>query len=193
MTRRFRNRFSPRHDDDAALDALLAGTWEDGATAIARVLDLEAGKAALLAALGRQEPPGPGTGQGSVREQIDALLATVTAETRSNGGAAHSAITANLYAARQFLIQLRAGLAGRTLAKDSALDLAAGLDHALEEACRTLRRLPPGPGGAGDQETEDLAELIGGIRQQLPALSRKIEQLFDEAGDPAPPVPVPTR
>ena len=160
MTRRFRNRFSPRRDDDAALDALLAGTWEDGATAMARVLDLEAGKAALLAALGRQEPSGPGAGQGSVREQIDALLAAVTAETRSNGGAAHSAITANLYAARQFLIQLRAGLARRTLAKGSALDL---------------------------------AELIGGIRQQLPALSRKIEQLFDEADDPALPIPVPTR
>ena len=193
MTRRFRDLFSPRDDDDAALDALLAGAWEDGAAAVAGVLDLESGKAALAAALGRQEPPGRAAGQGGVREEIDALLARVSAELGTNAGAAHSAITSNLYACRQFLIQLRAGLAGRTLTKAGALELTGGLGHTLEEARRTLRTLPPGPGGATGQEAEELAELICGIQQQLPALERKIERLFDEAGDPAPPVPVPSR
>jgi hypothetical protein len=192
MTRRFRDLFSPREDDDAALDALLAGAWEDGAAAVARMLDLEGGKAALTAALGRPESPGSAAGQGGVREEIDALLAAVTAEI-STAGAAHSAITANLYASRQFLIQMRAGLAGRTLTKAGALDLTGSLGHALEEAGRTLRHLPAGPGGAGDQEAGDLLELIRSIRQQLPALERKIRRLFDEAGEPAPPVPVPTR
>jgi hypothetical protein len=188
MIRRFRDRHS--HDDDAALDALLAGAWEDGVAAVARVFDFQAGKAALTAALSRQEPPV--TGPGSVRQEIDALLASVTAEMSTNTGAAHSAIMANLYASRQFLIQLRAGLSGRTLGKAGALQLTGSLEHTLEEARRTLRNLPPGRGGAGDQETEDLAELIDGIRQQLPELSRRIERLFDEAGDPAP-VPVPSR
>ncbi len=193
MTRRFRDLFSPRNDDDAALDALLAEAWEDGAAAVAGVLDLESGKAALAAALGRQESPGRAAGQGGVREAIDALLAGVSAELSTNAGAAHSAITSNLYACRQFLIQLRAGLAGRTLSKAGALELTGSLGHTLKEACRTLQTLPPGPGGATRQEAEELVELISGIRQQLPALERKIERLFDEAGDPAPPVPVPSR
>jgi hypothetical protein len=38
-----------RRDDCAAVDALLAETWEDGAAATARALDLQAGAAALLA------------------------------------------------------------------------------------------------------------------------------------------------
>lgn len=48
-----RNRNAARRSrmiDDAALDALLAGAWDDGVTAAARVLDLEAGSAALMAA-----------------------------------------------------------------------------------------------------------------------------------------------
>ncbi len=190
MTRRFRDRLSHSHDDDAALDALLAGAWEDGTAAVARVFDLQAGKAALTAALSRQEPPDAGSG--GARQEIDSLLARVTAEISTNAGAAHSAITANLYASRQFLIQLRAGLAGRTLGKADALHLVGSLEHTFEEARRTLRNLPPGRGGAGDKETEDLAELIDDIRQQLPGLSRRIERLFDEAGDPSP-VPVPSR
>jgi len=34
--------------DDAQLDALLAGAWDDGAAVLATVLDLEAGQVALL-------------------------------------------------------------------------------------------------------------------------------------------------
>ena len=193
MTRRFRDWFSLRDDGDAALDALLTQAWDDGTAAVARALDLEAGKAALAAALARREPPGHVAGPGGVREEIDALLAWVTAEINSDAGAARSAIMANLHASRQFLIQLRAGLAGRSLAKADALHLTGSMDHTLEEANRTLRRLPPGHGAAGSQEALDLTELIAGIRQQLPALTRKIERLYDEAGDPAPPVPVPSR
>ena len=36
----------PHGDDDAALDSLLAGMWEDGAGAVAKVLDIESGKTA---------------------------------------------------------------------------------------------------------------------------------------------------
>ncbi len=79
------------------------------------------------------------------------------------------------------------------LVSDEGAELTGSLGHTLEEACRTLRTLPPGPAGATGQEAEELVELIYGIRQQLPALEGKIERLFDEAGDPAPPVPVPSR
>lgn len=191
MTRRFRDWLSPRDDGDAALDALLAETWEDGAAAVAKVLDLQAGKAALIATRDRQETPG--SAAGGVRDEIDTLLARVTAEINAGGGPARSAITANLYAARGFLIQLRAGLASRGLAKADALQLTGSVEHALEEAHRTLRYLPPASGEAGAQEAEDLGELVSGIRQQLPELARKIERLFDEAGDSAPLIPAPSR
>lgn len=160
-----------------------------------RVLDIDSGKAALAAAIGRQEPPGtPGTaGEGGVRETVDALLATVSAQIGPDTGAAHSAIAANLHACRQFLIQLRAGLTARTLTKAGAFDLTASLGHSLEEADRTLQHLPPGPGGPADQEARDVLGLTGSIRQQLPALEHQIERLFDDAADPAPPVPAPAR
>jgi hypothetical protein len=44
-----------RRDDCAALDALLAETWEDGAAAAVRALDLQAGTAALLATCRRRQ------------------------------------------------------------------------------------------------------------------------------------------
>jgi hypothetical protein len=48
-----------RGDGDARLDALLAGTWDAAAEAAGKVLDIQAGKEALLATRGRQQPSGP--------------------------------------------------------------------------------------------------------------------------------------
>jgi hypothetical protein len=45
-------------DDDARLDALLAGTWNAAAEAAGKVLDIQAGKEALMAGCGQQQPPG---------------------------------------------------------------------------------------------------------------------------------------
>lgn len=193
MTRRFRDLFNSRDDgDDAALDALLAETWEDGVTAIASVLDVDGGKAALTAAPGRAEPPGT-AGEAGVRELADTLLAIVTAEIGTDTGPAHSAISANLHACRQFLIQLRAGLAGRTLTKTAALDLTASLAHSLDEADRTVQHLPRGPGGQRSNEIYAVLGLIGEVQGLLPPLERGIKRLFDDASDPAPPIPAPTR
>jgi hypothetical protein len=58
MNRRSRGWLSPRDDNDAELDALLAGAWEDGAAAAGKVLGLQAGKAALLATCGQQQAAG---------------------------------------------------------------------------------------------------------------------------------------
>jgi hypothetical protein len=49
----------PRDDSGAELDAALAGAWEGGVAAAGKVLDLDAGKAALLAVCG--QPPDAGT------------------------------------------------------------------------------------------------------------------------------------
>jgi hypothetical protein len=57
MTWRLRGRRSPG-DDDARLDTLLAGTWNAAAEATGKVLDIQAGKEALLATCGQQQPPG---------------------------------------------------------------------------------------------------------------------------------------
>jgi hypothetical protein len=58
MNRRSRGWLSPRDDHGADLDALLAEAWDDGAAAARQVLDLQAGKAALLAACGQQQAVG---------------------------------------------------------------------------------------------------------------------------------------
>jgi len=50
MTRGTRGRRSARRRDDAELDALLTQAWDDGVAALARTLDTEAGRAALLTA-----------------------------------------------------------------------------------------------------------------------------------------------
>jgi hypothetical protein len=57
MTWRLRGWRSPG-DDDARLDSLLAGTWNAAAEATGKVLDIQAGKEALLATCGQQEPSG---------------------------------------------------------------------------------------------------------------------------------------
>jgi hypothetical protein len=57
MTWRLRGRRSPG-DDDTRLDTLLAGTWNAAAEATGKVLDIQAGKEALLATCGQQQPPG---------------------------------------------------------------------------------------------------------------------------------------
>jgi len=195
VTRRFRDWLSPRGDDDAELDALLAETWEDGAATLAKVLDIEAGKATLLAARDRQETTAPSAGQApalaAVHEDIDTLLAEVTAEMNSGAGPVHSAMTAYLFASRRSLIQLRTGLTSRSVTKDQARHLVGSIEHALDEADRDLRRLPPAAGGPDTPEARQLRELVSGIRRRLPALANKIARLFDEADDTAR-VPVPS-
>jgi hypothetical protein len=192
MSKRFRGWLSSR-DDDAELDALLAGAWEDGVAALADVLDLDAGKAALAAARDRLEKRGAAGEQGAaadgVREDLDVLLARINAEINVSDSPARSAVMADLFAARQFLIQLRAGLTKRRLAKEEALQLADSIEHALKEACHTLRHLPAALGGAPAQEAVNLLERISVVQQQIPALAGKIRRLYADAGDPEPLVP----
>jgi hypothetical protein len=200
MSRGLWDRFGAHGDDgDAELDALLADTWADAAAAVAKVVDIEAGKAALLSTVHRQETSDPARHHGSensdalaaVCEEVDSLLAVITAESRINMGPAHTTVMPYLQTARARLNQLRAGLRRRSLGRRGALQLTSNVEHALGQAGRTLAALPPGALPAGDPEAADLAGLISDLRQRLPALNRQIERLFDETGDAAPRVPVP--
>jgi hypothetical protein len=195
MSRWLPDWLGPRDDGDSELDALLGSAWEDGAAAIATMLDLEAGKAALLA--GRHRPPAgpagpvPGRDSGAVAavcDETDALLALVTAECEPGRSPAHTAVMAHMFAAREFLVQLRAGLAARTVTRAQARHLTGGVEHALQTAAGIF-------GGAphlmASLEGVQLLGLIGVLRGQLAHLAGEVERLFDEAGDAAPRVPAP--
>jgi hypothetical protein len=197
MTRRGRKFRGSGGPDDGELDALLAGMWEGGIRAVAGTLDLEAGKAALLASArpAGGDLPGAGAGAGALGAVLagaDALLAAITGEMPAAGagaGPAHGLVTTFLVTARELMIQLRTGLAARTMSRDDARLVIARLDHALKEAGRTTGRLP---GPAAGAEAAELGWRLAGWRTQLAELAVRVDRLFDEAGNPAG-VPAPAR
>jgi hypothetical protein len=177
--------------DDAEFDALLSAAWEETAAVVAKTRDLQAGREALLATARRENADDPadqsGGALGAALAQADAMLTAITAHLEPDQGPAHSHVMVFLYASRQFLLQVRAGLAGRSLSRGSARQHLRGLDHALTEAGRTLMALPAGP--VTDDERYELGALVAGLRAQIPELADRIERLFDDAGHTAVPVP----
>jgi hypothetical protein len=184
----------PGGPDDGDLDDLLAGMWEGGIRAVAGSLDLEAGKAALMASASPADGDLPAAGAGAlgaVLAAADALLAAITGEMPAGTatGPAHGLITTFLVTARELMIQLRTGLAARSMSQDDARMVIARLDHALKEAGLTAGRLP---GPAAGPEAAGLAWLLADWRTQLAGLAARVDRLFDEAGNPAG-VPAPAR
>jgi hypothetical protein len=192
MTRGTWGRGGASRRDDAEMDAMLAEAWEAGAAALARTLDLEAGRATLmtLAQQGADSKPAGGA-LAVVLAQADAMLALIRTHAQPDYGPAHSHLAAFLFASLQHLRQLRSGLAARSLSKDGAWQLLAGLDHALQEAGRTLSALPPG--AVTEEETAEVGGLLTAMNLQLPAMARRIERLFDDADHLSAGVPAPTR
>jgi hypothetical protein len=189
---RFRGAGGP---DDGDLDALLSDMWEGGIRAVAGSLDLEAGKAALLASAraGAGELPAAGAGAlGAVLAGADALLAAIAGEMPAGAaaGPAHGLVTTFLVTARELMIQLRTGLAARAMSREDARLVIARLDHALKEAGLTTGRLP---GPAAGPEAAELGWQLAGWRTQLSELAARVDRLFDEAGNPASGVPAPAR
>jgi hypothetical protein len=191
----FRGRHGRGGPDDGDLDALLSDMWDGGIRAVAGTLDLEAGKAALLAsgspADGELPAAGPGA-LGAVLAEADVLLAAITGQLPAGTGAgpAHGLVTTFLVTARELMIQLRTGLAARALSRDDARLVIARLDHALKEAGLTVGRLP---GPAAGPDSAELAWQLAGWRTQLADLAGQVDRLFDEAGNPASGVPAPAR
>jgi hypothetical protein len=193
IRRIFRGRRGSDGPDDAGLDALLAGMWEGGVRATAGTLDLEAGKAALLASASRSDGAQSATGASAlaaVLASADELLAAITAEMPAEAGPAHSLVTTFLVTARELMIQLRTGLAARAMTKGEARLVIARLDHALKEAGQTAGRLP---GPAAGTEAAQLSWQLAGWRTQLAGLAGRIDRLFDEAGNVTDGVPAPAR
>ena len=117
------------------------------------------------------------------------MLAVISAHAAPGERAVHAHVIACLLTSRQFLIQLRAGLAGRTLNRDGAGQLCASLEHALTEAGRIVAALPPD--AATEDERTELSGLLAGWRRELRELAGRIERLFDDAGRMSAGVPAP--
>jgi hypothetical protein len=195
MTRRGRKFRRSGGPGDGDLDALLSGMWEGGIRAVAGTLDLEAGKAALLASASRTdgELPAAGAGAlGAVLAGADVLLAAITGEmpAGASAGPAHGLVTTFLVTARELMIQLRTGLAARAMSREDARLVIARLDHALKEAGLTTGRLP---GPAAGVEAAELGWRLAGWRTQLAELAVRVDRLFDEAGNLSGGVPAPAR
>lgn len=140
----------------------------------------------------RRREPGPLVGNQRLQEvcdQIDTLDACLDALIR----AARSAPLAGgafVEAARPVLMQLRLGLAGRTLPREQAERILDLVRHNLEQADRILR----------DQQASSLdqairgklgsqAEFGGPVAGQLRLLGEMIARLYDDAGYAASLVP----
>ncbi|MEV4753423.1 hypothetical protein AB0K21_44370 [Streptosporangium sp. NPDC049248] len=120
-------------------------------------------------------------------EMIDALLAAVSKI--GEGPVLHSSY---LRMARQYLMQLRLGLAGRRLTAPQAFGLISTVNHDLREADRALRL------HHGLSLEQALHERIGELREintdlshQMEILDDKVMRLFNEADEPASLTPTP--
>ncbi len=192
--------------DDAELDELLATATDGMLAKLEAGFDRQAGLADIYARLERAgqpqpAPPAPVTRRREpgpiadnqrlqeVCDRIDTLDACLDALIR----AAQSAPLAGgafVEAARPVLMQLRLGLAGRTLPREQAERILDLVRHNLEQADRILR----------DQQASSLdqairgklgspAEFGGPVAGQLRLLGEMIARLYDDAGYAASLVP----
>jgi hypothetical protein len=173
----------------------------DIAAILAEVLDDDAGLARIYALHGQQAPQNasetaPAEDDGDENGQVQvvcdriAMLESTLAQAARPGG---PSMEAGIYlgAARQFLFELRSGLAGRSLVAEDAFRLLSTVRHDLQQADITLRgeqRLPlarPVLTRLGE-----LRELTQELAGQLDVLTDQVMRLFGHSQDPAA-VPVP--
>ena len=198
MSRQRRRTGATRITDDQ-VDARVGRARADIAAILGNVLDDEAGLAQIYAMHGREAPParpGPAGASddegGQVQAVCDriAMLETALAQAASPD-APSSRARMYLSMGRQFLFELRSGLAGRNLAAEDAFRLLGSVRHDLREADSTLRQelqLPL----AKNLLTRigELRELTADLAVQLDSLDEQVMKLFGYTDDPAV-VPVP--
>ena len=170
----------------------------DIAAILGNVLDDEAGLARIYATHGREVPtaPGPaGTGDdegGQVQVVCDriAMLESALAQAASPDGPSSRA-RMYLSMGRQFLFELRSGLASRYLAAEDAFRLLGNVHHDLREADSTLRQEQQLPLARNLlTQIDELRELTSDLASQLDCLDEQVMKLFGYTDDPAV-VPVP--
>jgi hypothetical protein len=183
---------------DDQVNARVARARSDIAVILGNVLDDEAGLARIYAVHGRQVPAGPGPAGagddegGQVQAVCDriAMLESALAQAASPD-APSSQARMYLSMGRQFLFELRSGLASRNLAAEDAFRLLSNVRHDLHEADSTLRqeqRLPLG--STLLTRIGELRELTSDLAGQLDSLGDQVMKLFGYTDDPAV-VPVP--
>jgi hypothetical protein len=175
MSRKWRDWRGTRGPSDEELDELLASTWEVGGRVVARVLDLEAGKAALLA--GEPWHAGAGGALGVALLEIDELAARITARLAEG---VPSLLGAPLHITQLMLVQLRGGLAGRSLGRPEAEQLLARADHALDQGEWSMRHQGP---LATSPAAVEAGELLADLRAAVQRLGGQVEWLFDDADE----------
>jgi hypothetical protein len=183
--------------DDAELDALLATAMDGMLGKLEAGFDPGAGLADVYARAGAdplaaarapapaRRRPGPAATSRRLQEAcdqidtLDAFLAAITRSTRNDPFAG----AAFVEAARPVLLQLRMGLANRTLAREDATRLIGHVRHNLDEAERILQA----------QGASSLAEIArtrlgsdtefgGSAAEQAQALAQVIMRLYEDAG-----------
>jgi hypothetical protein len=179
---------------DGEVNAWVATARADIAAILAEALDDDAGLAQIYALQGQHEPQGSSEASpdqddesGQVQVVCDriAMLETTLGQAGRPGGPSMQA-SMYLTAARQFLFELRSGLADRSLAAEDAFRLLSTVRHDLQQADRTLRgeqRLPlPGPVLTRLGELRELTTELAG---QMDALTEQVMRLFGHSKDPA--------
>lgn len=161
-------------------------------------LDDEAGLARIHALHDQQVPAQPtpaasGSDEGgqvqAVCDRIAMLESTLAQAGRADGPSTRAAMYLGM--ARQFLFELRSGLAGRDLSADDAFRLLSSVRHDLHEADSTLRREQQLPLGSPVLDRiGELRELTGDVSGQLEALNEQVMRLFGHSDEPSI-VPVP--
>jgi hypothetical protein len=118
----------------------------------------------------------------SMVQAIDPLIGTQVASTSRLGVSA-----LYLTGIRQLLVDLRAGLADRTLPKEDAARLLRLLGHNLAETATLLvEEREYQTGGRTRGYVDGVAAVIAALTQSLTELSPKVMRLFIDADDPSP-------
>ncbi len=182
---------------DDQVNARVARARADIAAILGNVLDDEAGLARIYAVHGREVPAAPGPAGaddegGQVQAVCDriAMLESALAQAASPD-APSSQARMYLSMGRQFLFELRSGLASRSLAAEDAFRLLSNVRHDLREADSTLRQEQQLPlGSTLLTRIGELRELTSDLAGQLDSLGDQVMKLFGYTDDPAV-VPVP--
>lgn len=192
----------PDPDGDAALDAAERTTAQTLLAALQVAIDVDAGLAAVRAAAeASADPPArhprgteeAGGELGAICRALAEYLADLdpASDSRTSTPKGLGGSVLYLGAVHRLLQELRYGLLGRTLDRDSAERLLRLVEHNAAEAGhllagerhRSTRRIRP--------LVDAWVDVTAGVRVGVAALRPRILRLFDDAGRTAPHAPAP--
>lgn len=190
MIKRFRDALSIGLDDEVVDSAVRQG-MHDMLTALDNVVDDEAVLDQIYAGLGKARPSHPdrrhesSSAADEVCSRISMLESVIAAAVKS--AQPSYAGTASLAQARRFLFELRTGLERRTMTAEDAFRLLNVIGHALNEACRILRRQETtSPKKSIQAQVSDLRKLAEDVRGTFSEIEEQVMRLFGHSNDSSP-------